>query len=100
MTEERNIENVPYNPYKRKLTHNDEAEIIKMLEANPVIDRLLAETILLMPPDDLDEIIQKHKSKELKDPYPNKEFVAVYKTGIIEPEKTVGFTIQECNEEE
>ena len=95
MTDECNEEVEDLNPYKRKLTHNDEAEIIKMLEANPVIDRLLAETILLMPPDDLDEIIQKHKSKELKDPYPNKEFVAVYKTGVVEPEKTIGFTIQE-----
>jgi glutathionyl-hydroquinone reductase len=100
MTEERNIENVPYNPYNRKLTHNDEAEIIKMMEANPVLDRLIAETIVLMPPEDLAEIIEKHKSKELKDPWENGKFEAVIKNGIIEPEKTVGFTIQECNEEE
>ena len=95
MTEDKEVENVPYNPYNRKLTHNDEAEITKMLEANPVLDRLIAETIVLMPPEDLAEIIEKHKSKELKDPWENCKFEPVIKNGIVEPEKTVGFTIQE-----
>ena len=74
------------NPYHRKLTVNEEEEIRKMMENNPVIDRLLAETICLMSPEDLKEICDKHKEGTLKDPYPNKEFVAVYKTGVVEPE--------------
>tara|TARA_R110000751_G_scaffold21845_3_gene62272 strand:- start:3073 stop:3357 length:285 start_codon:yes stop_codon:yes gene_type:complete len=73
-------------PYKRTLTIEDEESIRKMMEHNPVIDRILAETICLMPPEDLKDICDKRKEGTLKDPYPNKEFVAVYKTGVVEPE--------------
>jgi len=86
MTEVEEVQEEVYNPYKRTLTVNDEEEIRKMMENNPVIDRLLAETIVLMPPEDLKEICDKRRKEELKDPYPNKEFVAVYKTGVVEPE--------------
>ena len=79
-------EEVDSNPYHRKLTVNDEEEIRKMMESNPVIDRLLAETICLMSPEDLKEICDKHKEGTLSDPYPNCDFVAVYKTGVVEPE--------------
>tara|TARA_R110000822_G_scaffold58459_3_gene146319 strand:- start:1703 stop:2005 length:303 start_codon:yes stop_codon:yes gene_type:complete len=86
MSEVEEVVEEVYNPYKRKLTINDEEEIRKMMEHNPVIDRILAETICLMPPEDLKEICDLHSKEELKDPYPNKEFVAVYKTAIVEPE--------------
>tara|TARA_R110001632_G_scaffold2330_1_gene10204 strand:- start:616 stop:909 length:294 start_codon:yes stop_codon:yes gene_type:complete len=90
------VEDVPYNPYKRKLTPQDEAEIVRMMDANPVIDRLIAETMVLMPPADLAEIIEKHKNKELKDPWANGDFQPVIKNGIIEPEVIEeGFVIKE-----
>lgn len=95
MTEDKEVENVPYNPYNRKLNHNEEAEIVRMLEANPVMDRLIAETIILMPKEDLAELMELHKKKELKDPWENGKFEPVIKNGIVEPEKVVGFTIQE-----
>lgn len=91
MSEVEEVKEVLYNPYKRKLTPEDEEEIRKMMESNPVIDRLLAETIVLMPSEDLKDICDRHKEGTLKDPYPNKEFVAVYKNGIVEP-------IKECCE--
>jgi len=78
-------------PYKRKLTVDDEEEIRKMMANNPVIDRLLAETICLMPPEDMKVIMDAHKAGTLKDPYPNTEFVAVYKTGIVEEKEFEGF---------
>ena len=87
------------NPYHRKLTVNDEEEIRKMMEGNPVIDRLLAETIVLMPPEDLKDICDLHRKEELKDPYPNKEFVAVYKTGEVQPLTVVGFDCVDCIQE-
>jgi len=86
MTDVEEVKEVLYNPYKRKLTADDEEEIRKMMEANPVIDRLIAETIVLMPSKDLKEICDKHRDNVLKDPYPNKDFVAVYKNGVVEPE--------------
>ena len=91
MREVEEVKEVLYNPYKRKLTPEDEEEIRKMMESNPVIDRLLAETIVLMPSEDLKDMCDRHKEGTLKDPYPNKEFVAVYKNGIVEP-------IKECCE--
>ena len=89
MTEVDEVQEEVYNPYKRTLTVNDEEEIRKMMENNPVIDRLLAETICLMSPEDLKEICDKHKEGTLLDPYPNCDFVAVYKTGVVEPETEI-----------
>ncbi len=87
MTEIEEVKEVLYNPYKRKLTPEDEDQIRKMMESNPVIDRLIAETIVLMPSEDLKEICDKHKEGLLKEPYPNKEYPNnTLKTGVVEPE--------------
>jgi len=76
------------DPYKRKLTPEDEDHIRKMMESNPVIDRLLAETICLMPSEDLKEICDRHKEGTLKDPYPNKEYENnTIKSGEVLPEE-------------
>ena len=39
-----------YNPYKRVLTAEDQDNIRKLMAANPVIELLIAETMVLMPP--------------------------------------------------
>ena len=76
-----------YNPYKRELTAEDQDQIRKLMASNPVIDLLIAETMVLMPKEDLDDIIKEHKEGTLKDPFPTAE-VDCYtiKTGRIEPE--------------
>ena len=88
MSEIEEVKEVLYNPYKRKLTAEDEEQIRKMMAANPVIDRLIAETIVLMPSEDLKEICDKHKAGTLEDPYPNKEYPNnTLKTGKVLPEE-------------
>jgi hypothetical protein len=72
------------NPYERELTPEDEEKIRRMMESNPVIDRLIAETICLMPEEDFNEIVKKHKKKELKeDPTIQKYTEFVLKTGKV-----------------
>ena len=82
------VKEVLYNPYSRKLTAEDEDYIRKLMESNPVIDRLIAETIVLMPSEDLKEICDKHKEGKLEEPWPNKEYEShTLKTGKVEPEE-------------
>jgi len=77
----------PYNPYKRALTAEDQDNIRKLMAANPVIDELIAQTIVLMPKEDLNEIIEKHKEGTLTDPFPTQEYECkTLKTGKVEPE--------------
>ena len=77
----------PYNPYKRVLTAEDQDNIRKLMAANPVIALLIAETMVLMPPEDLAEIIAKHKEGTLTDPFPTQEYECkTLKTGKVEPE--------------
>jgi len=52
----------PHPIYDRKLTILEEKQIKEMMELNPIIDRLIAETILLMPPGRLKEICDNHKA--------------------------------------
>ena len=53
--------------WDRKLNKADKAQIQKLMEMNPDIDYLLAETIVLMPPEKFKEICDKHKA-EKKEP--------------------------------
>ena len=48
--------------YDRELTLAEEKQIKEMIELNPIIDRLLAETIIKMPKDRLKEICDEHKT--------------------------------------
>jgi len=91
----------PYNPYKRALTAEDQDNIRKLMAANPVIDELIAQTMVLMPPEDLKEIIEKHKQGTLIDPFPTaKVDCYTIQTGKVEPEEEVveGFSIKEVEE--
>jgi len=74
------------NPYNRKLSAEEEVKIDEMMKANSSIDYLFAETLVKMPPEDLMEIIEKHKRGELKDDMP-KHTEYVLKTGRVEPIK-------------
>ena len=74
------------NPFDKKLTANEENQIQYMMKEYPEIDYLIAETIVLMPKEELSQIITKHKNKELKlEPEPKREYTL--KTGKVEPEK-------------
>lgn len=56
---------LPYEPHPvwdRKLTELDKKKIDDIMKANPVIDYLLAETIVLMPPERFKEICEDHKN--------------------------------------
>ncbi len=50
----------PHPIWDRELTILEEKQIKEMMELNPVIDRLIAETIIKMPPDRLKEICDNH----------------------------------------
>lgn len=68
--------------YDRKLNPEEEAQIKAMMDYNPVLDYLIAETIVKMPKDDLDLIVKKHKEGKLKNDLPEvTEYVL--KTGKV-----------------
>jgi hypothetical protein len=48
--------------WDRKLTEFDKAQIEQMMSMNPAIDYMLAETIVLMPPERFKEICEHHKA--------------------------------------
>ncbi len=68
------------------------------MDAKPVIAYLIAETICLMPKEDMNDIIEKHKAGTLEDPFPTAK-VECYtlKTGRVEPEEVA--VIKEEEEE-
>ena len=73
------------SPFDRKLTAQEEHQIQHMINTYPEIDYLIAETIVLMPKDELSELVNKHKKGELKsEPEPKREYLL--KTGKVEPE--------------
>jgi hypothetical protein len=59
--------------WDRKLTDADKKEIQRLMDANPVIDYLIAETIVLMPPARLKEICDDHRMNP-KEPEPARVF--------------------------
>ena len=59
--------------WDRELNEYEKGQVAKIMEANPVIDQLIAETILLMPPDKLKEICDKHRTDKPK-PEPARVF--------------------------
>ena len=60
--------------------------IKELMEMNPVIDYLLAETIVRMTEDERQNLVKQHKEGTLIDPYPNKERTSfTLKTGKVEP---------------
>ena len=77
--------------WDRKLNQNEINEIEKMMDANPAIDYLLAETIMLMPPERLKEICEKHKVNPQK-PEPAKV--------LTEEEKYTGRVLSDEEAEE
>ena len=77
--------------WDRKLNQNEINEIEKMMEANPAIDYLMAETIMLMPPERLKEICEKHKANPQK-PEPAKV--------LTEEEKYTGRVLSDEEAEE
>ena len=52
----------PHPIWDRKLNELDKKKIDDIMKANPVIDYLLAETIVLMPPERFKEICEDHKN--------------------------------------
>ncbi len=48
--------------WDRKLTEADKTRIDQMMKLNPSIDYLMAETIVLMPPERFKEICENHKN--------------------------------------
>ena len=77
--------------WDRKLNQNEINEIEKMIDANPAIDYLMAETIMLMPPERLKEICEKHKVNPQK-PEPAKV--------LTEEEKYTGRVLSDEEAEE
>lgn len=59
--------------WDRKLNEKDKKEIQRLMDSNPVIDYLLAETIVLMPPARLKEICDDHRMNP-KEPEPPRVF--------------------------
>lgn len=47
--------------WDRELTGSEKLLIKQIMDANPVIDYMLAETMVLMPPDKMKEICDRHK---------------------------------------
>ena len=47
--------------WDRQLTNADKTEIQRLMDCNPVIDYMLAETIVIMPPKRLKEICDDHR---------------------------------------
>ena len=66
-----------------KLTELQKQQIETIMLRNPVLDYLIAETIVSMPEEDLNEIIEKHKKGELKDDGLPKHTEFVLKTGKV-----------------
>ncbi len=56
------------NPYDRELTKIELKIAEDMMAANPLIDFVLAETLIKMPKNEIEEIIEAHKKGELKEP--------------------------------
>ena len=59
--------------WDRKLTAADKKEIQRLMDSNPVIDYMLAETIVLMPPARLKEICDDRRMNP-KEPEPARVF--------------------------
>ncbi len=57
--------------WDRKLNELDKKKIHDIMESNPAIDYLLAETIVLMPPERFKEICENHKNNP-REPEPAK----------------------------
>jgi hypothetical protein len=58
------------------LTRLQVKQMERLIEFNPEIDSLIAETIVRMPKDKLAEIVKKHKAGELKnEPEPERDYI-------------------------
>lgn len=77
------------NPYDRELTLAEKKTIETMMELNPVLDRLIAETLVLMPEEDLKEIVEQSKTDTLPpDEWVKEHTEFVLKTGTVsDPDK-------------
>ena len=66
-----------------ELTDLQKQQIETIMLRNPVLDYLIAETMVTLPEDDLREIVEKHKKGELKDDGVPKHTEYVLKTGKV-----------------
>jgi hypothetical protein len=74
------------NPFDRELTNLEKQQIAILMKQNPVLDFLYLQTVFLMPPELLAEMVRQAKAGELVEEYPqdpNREYVL--KTGQVLP---------------